>query len=168
MKRMNWWVVLQMECSQVWKHWPLWFRSCLAAERYVNADRCESVQDMVMVNEYCIERGHISNCKSNCQRNREHRKEERKQNFSCFCDYGHIQTPMEKMVVGAICVCLIIKSSFARHFLFSCSFHFFTLFFSLFLPVSLSVSVDPVQEKRKNKRATPKRVSLFVVGFLQL
>lgn len=37
-----------------------------------------------MVNEYCIERGHISNCKSNCQRNSEHRKEERKQNFSCF------------------------------------------------------------------------------------
>ena len=85
-----------------------------------------------------------------------------------FCDYGYIQIPKAVMAVGTVCVCLIIKPSFARHFLFSCSFHFFTLFFSLFLPVSLSVSVDPVQEKREYKRATPKRVSLFVVGFLQL
>ena len=115
---------------------------------------------MVMANEYCIECGHISNCKSNCQRNREHRKEERKQNFSCFCDYGHIQTPMEKMVVGAICVCLIIKPSFARHFLFSCSFHFFTLFFSLFLPVSLSVLVAPVQKTGKQKSDTQTGIAL--------
>lgn len=69
-----------------------------------------------------------------------------------FCDYGYIQTPKVGMAVGTVCVCLIIKPSFARHFLFSCSFHFFTLFFSLFLPVSLSVLVAPVQKRETKER----------------
>lgn len=107
---------------------------------------------MVMVNEYCIERGHISNCKSNCQRNREHRKEERKQNFSCFLRLWAYSDTYGKMVVGAICVCLIIKSSFARHFLFSCSFHFFTL--SPSLPFCLSRSRPRKTEKQKSDTQT--------------
>lgn len=72
-----------------------------------------------------------------------------------FCDYGYIQTPKVGMAVGTVCVCLIIKPSFARHFLFSCSFHFITLFFfSLFLLVCFSRSRPRKTEKQKSDTQT--------------
>lgn len=117
-----------------------------------------------MANEYCIECGHISNCKSNCQRNSAHRKGKRKQNFSCFCDYGHIQTPMEKMVVGAICVCLIIKPSFARHFLFSCSFHFFHSFLFTLSP-SLPFCLSRSRPRKTKKQQSDTQTGIALRGW---
>lgn len=74
-----------------------------------------------------------------------------------FCDYGYIQTPKAAMAVGTVCVCSIIKPSFARHFLFSCSFHFFHSFLftlSPSLPFCLSRSRPRKTEKQKSDTQT--------------
>lgn len=105
-----------------------------------------------------------ANQTANCQRNSEHRKEERKQNFSCFCDYGYIQTPKVGMAVGTVCVCLIIKPSFARHFLFSCSFHFFHSFLFTLSP-SLPFCLSRSRPRKTKKQQSDTQTGIALRGW---